>query len=372
MVGVPAHWGDTAKLRAAQATVNELSAQRRVRRAKMLVALVFVTTVLTGVISFLFYGELRLGMAVTGWVCAVVVELMIDWVSEQYRQAFRDANASLEQRVAKRTFQLEQINHELGREIAERKELQQKLMTSERMATAGNLAAGVSHEIRNPLTAIVCNLELAMDALGDLGSAIDYELNEALKGAQEGAAHVQRIAVDLATLADPTIDDIGPVDIKAIVETAGRLSAHRLRGSSTLSIQLDEIPPLNGSHGRLVQVFLNLIINAAQASRSEVRNKIVISANKLADSVDICVADEGAGIAPDNLERVFDPFFSTKRRRGGSGLGLSICREIVESCGGTLTIESQIGRGTRVHVLLSCSESKVVEIRAPTASLSLS
>ncbi len=371
MIGVPAHWGDTAKLRAVQATANELLAQRRVRRVKVLVAMVLVTTVLTGLLSFLFYGELRLGMAATGWICAMVVELIIDRVSEQYRQALRNVNASLEQRVAKRTFQLEQINHELGKEIADRKELQQKLMTSERMATAGNLAAGVSHEIRNPLTSIVCNLELAMDALGDLGSTIDYELSEALKGAQEGAAHVQRIAVDLATLADPTVDDIGPVDIKAIVETAGRLTAHRLRGSSTLSIELDEIPTLNGSHGRLVQVFLNLIINAAQASRSEVRNKIVISAKKLDDSVDICVADEGAGIDPDNLERVFDPFFSTKRRRGGSGLGLSICREIVESCGGKLTIESQVGRGTRVHVLLSCSKSNIVETRTHTAGLSL-
>ena len=356
MVGVPAAWGDTAKLQAAQDLAKQLSAKRRVRRLKVLAGAAALTIALSAVLSLVLYQELRMGMLATGLVCALVVELLVDRVSQRHREVLRDVNESLEKRVTQRTMQLAEINRKLEQEISERQELQQKLMTSERMATAGNLAAGVSHEIRNPLTAIVCNLELAIDRIGESGDELTYDLGEALKGAQEGAAHVQRIAVDLATLANPTVDELGPVDIKAIVDTAGRLTAHRLRGNSSLSIKLDAIPPLTGSHGRLVQVFLNLIINAAQASRPGSDNRIVISATRLENSVDICVADKGAGIDPDNLERVFDPFFSTKRRRGGSGLGLSICREIVESCGGTLSIESQVGTGTRVHVRLGFAD----------------
>ena len=181
---------------------------------------------------------------------------------------------------------------------------------------------------------------------------------EAVSGALEGTAQVRRIAVDLATLDNPSADEIEAVDVSATLSIASRLAAPRLRDLATLSVDVGEVPPVAASASRLVQVFLNLISNAAQASVAGRTNEIVVTAEHDCTSVRISVSDSGRGIAKGDLEKVFEPFFTTRSAGGGTGLGLSICRRIIEACGGTLSIDSAPGRGTMVTVELAIAQAR--------------
>ena len=297
----------------------------------------------TGLMSLIFHAEIRLTMMLTGLVCAVVVDAVVSRITRKYRVALRRAKRELEDRVAERTADLRAANTRLTSEAAERVALQQHLVASDRMATAGTMAAAISHEIRNPLMAIICNLEFARGL--EKGFADERLAEEAIDGALEGAAQVQRIAVDLATLANPNDDELEAVDVCQALSASSRLATHNLKGAS-LEIDVADAALVIGCAPRLVQVFLNLITNAAQATDESRHNSITVRSRILKDRLEVTVADTGRGIAEDKLASVFRPFFTTRKDSGGTGLGLSICRTIVESCGGTLDLESEVGVGT--------------------------
>ena len=307
--------------------------------------------------SLIFHGEIRLTMMATGFICAIVVDAVVTRVTKKYRRALREAKRDLEKRVAERTADLETLNEELQREVTERAALQQHLVANERMAAAGTMAAAVSHEIRNPLMAIICNLEIAKASAS--GSAACEPLVEPLEGALEGAAQVQRIAVDLATLANPSDDELEAVDVAKTLSAAARLAAHHTRGVAKLNLDVGSPPLVLGSAPRLIQVFLNLITNAAQARDPNRPNVILVEARESGHELVITIADTGRGIEQETLDRIFEPFFTTKAGDGGTGLGLSICRNIVESCGGRLTVQSTVGCGTIVTVRLLVSGRRV-------------
>ncbi|WNG34499.1 HAMP domain-containing protein [Archangium violaceum] len=265
--------------------------------------------------------------------------------AEASEREMRRYNALLEETVRQRTTQLEEANAQL--------------LFADRLVTMGQLAAGVGHEINNPLAFILSNLGFAREELGRLEGAPSSEeraeLLAALAEAHEGAERVRLLAQDLKLLSHADDSASGPVDLGAVLRSASKMATHEIRYRARLVMASDGLPPVRGNAARLCQVFLNLLINAAHAiAPGQVeRNEIKLLARTGADArVTVEVSDTGCGIPAENLERIFRPFFTTKPAGVGSGLGLSVCQRIIVAHGGELTVESVVGRGTTFRVVL--------------------
>jgi signal transduction histidine kinase len=229
--------------------------------------------------------------------------------------------------------------------------LQRELMMKDRLATAGTLAAGIAHEIRNPLAALTFAIEGAGEVLSGEPSPLDLaDARAAIADATEATARVAVIVRDLSTLATPVESPMRPVDLRSVVDGASRLAAAQIKGRSKLERGEVDVPPVLGDPSRLVQVVLNLLINAARAGRDDADNTIRVSAHRADDRVELAISDTGIGMDDATRSRLFEPFFTTRRDSGGTGLGLSICKKIVEGAGGSIAIDSAPGRGTTVRI----------------------
>jgi len=252
------------------------------------------------------------------------------------------------------------LQHAVGiiEDVSERKELEVRLALADRMASLGTLAAGVAHEINDPLSYVVGNLAFAGEVLSG-GAATPPEAltqaRQALDEANEGAARVRQIVGDLRALSRPGEDRREPVDVAAAIRSAANVAAGVLRPCAALKLELTPVPPVLGDPARLGQVFLSLLVNAGQAigEGHPERNLIaVITGIELDGRVRVEVSDTGPGIAPEVLPRIFAPFFTTKRRGEGTGLGLSICQQTVAAMGGEIAVRTRAGEGTTFAVLL--------------------
>jgi nitrogen-specific signal transduction histidine kinase len=242
---------------------------------------------------------------------------------------------------------------------------------AQRLAAIGTLAAGVAHELNNPLTFVLANTEIAADAVRRLrGAPADAEgweeASQALADALEGAERMRMILRDLRTLVRP--DDMlpGSTDVRAVLEHAAGLASTEVRPRARLVWDVAAVPPVRGTEGRLTQVFLNLLVNAAHAipEGDPAGHVIRLTVRRRPDGdVVIDVADSGAGIPPETLPRVFDPFFTTKPVGLGTGLGLWVCKNIVTALGGSLEAESTVGRGTTFRVALPAADGEPVRPR---------
>lgn len=269
---------------------------------------------------------------------------------------------------------------------AERAQMQEQLRIAERMASVGTLAAGVAHEINNPLAAAIANLQFAADDVAALGRDIHAStevvldagagewlarrlaaLAEPLRDAQECAERIRVIVSDLKVFSRGDEAKGGAVDVARVLESSIRMAWNEVRHRARLVRAYGEVPPVHGNEGRLGQVFLNLIVNAAQAmpeGRAD-QNEIRISTRReAADWVMVEVQDTGAGIPGAVLSRIFDPFFTTKAVGLGTGLGLAICHRIVTALGGQMRVESEVGRGTLVRTLLPISMESLPDAAA--------
>lgn len=247
------------------------------------------------------------------------------------------------------------------RDITERNQMQARLLLADRMASVGMLAAGVAHEINNPLAYITANLDFAIDQLA--GASWAGEVLEALREAREGARRVQQIVRDLKTFSRGEEEQRGPVDLRRVIEASINMAWNEIRHRARLVKDYGEVPPVEGNEGRLGQVFLNLLINAAQAipAGQADRNEIRISTRRSPDGrVIVDVKDTGTGIPPDVRNRLFEPFFTTKPVGIGTGLGLTISQSIVSSMGGEITVESEVGRGSLFRVILPAATDRSV------------
>jgi PAS domain S-box-containing protein len=223
-----------------------------------------------------------------------------------------------------------------ARDLTARRALQAQLLQADRMAAVGALAAGVAHEINNPLAYVMLNLDLVMRQLRHAGGGED--IIEKLAEAREGAERVALIVRDLLSFARSE-ESWGPVNLRDCVEGAIKMIKNELRGRARLTVEWGDLPPIDGNSARLGQVFLNLLINALQAlppARGPERNHIRVVAFERGDDAVIEVHDNGPGIPEAALPRLFEPFFTTKPAGEGTGLGLSIGHSIVTSMGGTL------------------------------------
>ncbi len=239
-------------------------------------------------------------------------------------------------------------------DVTQKKAMEAQLLFADRMSSMGTLAAGVAHEINNPLAFIMANISYALEQL----RRPDVRTGEALRAleeALEGAARVREIVRDLKTFSRPEEKPGEVVDIRQVLRSSMNLAQNEIRHRARLVVNLQEVPPVAASAHRIGQVFLNLLINAAQAipEGHADRNEIRVSARLDADwRVLVEIADTGAGIPPETLPRIFDPFFTTKPVGVGTGLGLSICHGIVTGLGGAIRVQTRPGEGSTFQVLL--------------------
>ncbi len=253
-----------------------------------------------------------------------------------------------------------------------------RLVESERLAVLGSLAGGIAHQINDALTSTRLSLgrlisfELAQTPL----TPVRQHRIELLQDAREGVARVEHITRELRRFSQSESDPsaTGPVDLRAIVDSALNLAAHELRHRARLECDLRGLPPVLGGDQALRQVFLNLLINSIQAMPEGAADHNTIRVSSWTDELGnavVEIADTGKGISPQDLGRIFEPFFTTKRSGEGLGLGLSVCREIVNGLGGRISAESAPGRGTLVRVVLPPAppaETCAARPRAQTAS----
>ena len=256
------------------------------------------------------------------------------------------------------------------RDITERRRLELQLQLADRMASVATLSAGVAHEINNPLAYVVGNLDYSLAHLGKLPEDL-AEVRKALEDARVGAVRVGQIVRDLRTFSRAGETDRTEVDVRRALQSAVTLAQTEIRQRAQLSLELGPVPPVLGSAHRLGQLFLNLLINAAQAipPGNPGRNLVQATTALAPDGrVRIEITDTGAGIAPEVLPRIFDPFFTTRAIGKGTGLGLAIAHGIVTELGGEITVRSEPNGGSIFTVLLPPARRAAAPDAQPAAA----
>jgi len=237
-----------------------------------------------------------------------------------------------------------------GRDVTDLKRLEEQLIQAEKLAAMGQMLAGVAHELNNPLTAILGVTELVREREG-----LDEAMKRQLDLTHRQARRAARIVQNLLEFSRPASPQKKAVDINSIIERTLQLHEHSLRRNQVAVdfTQRPDLPAVVGDANQLIQVLLNLITNAEQAIR-EIRDsgRIQIRLGSAAGNVVVTVQDDGIGISPEAMPKLFDPFYTTKRPGGGTGLGLSICLSIVREHGGTIQAESLPGGGSAFRVYL--------------------
>jgi PAS domain S-box-containing protein len=267
------------------------------------------------------------------------------------------------------------------RDVTEKRALQAAAAQNDRLASMGMLAAGVAHEVNNPLSYVLYNLESLSDeiprlaayrdalerhlgaeklrdVLGDRSDAFTgpmfTNLSERFGDALGGVGRIKAIVRDLGTFSRVDSDDRQPVNFSHAIEQAVSIAYNEIRYRARLVKDFGKLPTVLAGDGRIAQVFLNLLINAARAiDEGDIENN-QIRVHTWVEGDFICaeVSDTGRGIPAEHLERIFEPFFTTRPGGAGSGLGLAICRNIISSYKGTIEVESVVGKGTRFLIRL--------------------
>jgi len=245
--------------------------------------------------------------------------------------------------------------------------LQAQLLAQERLASIGALSAGVAHEVNNPLSYAIGNVDLALDHLTRDATPSRASLLPLLEDAHDGLDRIRGIIDGLRGLSRVQARRV-PVDLQRVVDTALRLAGHELRRHAEVRCEADSSAVVEADEGRLVQVFVNLLVNAAQAfaARGETTPGHVTVRTTVGEGVQVEVIDDGPGIPAPIQAHVFDPFFTTKET--GTGLGLPICQSIVRGLGGELSFDSLPGRGTTFRITLPRSHrepARPAERRTP-------
>ncbi len=242
----------------------------------------------------------------------------------------------LEDRVAERSAELAASRDELAKH--------------ERLASLGRLAASVGHEINNPLTYVLCNLEMLR---------MKYDDDPAIDDAIDGASRIARIVAELAILSRPSNEeDCGVFDLKDVVNTAAKTVQHKLTDLRTMEINCSPDCYVEGDADRLTQLVVNLLSNALSSLSAVEPGTVKVSTSVSGEHVVLVVQDDGCGIPESVQTQIFEPFVTTKSE--GIGLGLAISRVIVNESGGRMTFDSKVGVGTRFEVQLPLSKRGVL------------
>lgn len=310
-------------------------------------------------------------------------------ISATYSGADQD-RYTLERSIEISSREMRTLNEDLQNSNDALKANQVQLVHSEKMASLGQLAAGVAHEINNPVSFLISNLERLSEYQGifkviwqgydDLEKSLnagDYELakltfarigalkrdedfsflredtDNLLHESVDGANRVKEIVQNLKTFARIDESDLKVADLNEGIETTLKIIWNEIKYKCEVVKNLSPLPPIPCFPGRLNQVFMNLLMNAAQAIPD--KGEITIESKVVDDEIAISISDSGAGISKENMEKLFTPFFTTKPVGKGTGLGLSISFGIVKKHGGRITVASEPGKGATFTVHLPVS-----------------
>jgi PAS domain S-box-containing protein len=243
-----------------------------------------------------------------------------------------------------------------ARDVTERKAIERRLVESDRLAALGTLAAGVAHEINNPLTYTQLNAHLVGRALDRMGLPDDVlaQLRGYLDDIDHGIARIASITQSLRSFVKVEADAREAVDLERVISRALKMVDNDLRHAARLVLELPSLPRVLGNAARLEQVFVNVLINAIKALPPEPAepHEIRVSAEHAGDRVTVTIRDTGCGIPAALRGRIFEPFFTTRDVGHGMGLGLSVSKTIVEKLGGDIEVDSTENVGTTVRVLV--------------------
>ncbi len=243
-----------------------------------------------------------------------------------------------------------------GQDVTEKRRLENSLAQSEKLAAMGQLAAGVAHEINNPLSAIIANTQLLQRELPP-----DDDRQESVDLIARAGERALRVVRNLLDFARQDKYELMPIEVNSTLENAFALVEHQLAMQSIALISelASDLPLLEASRDHLQGVWLNLLLNARDAFNGQA-GEIRITSRRHGNDIHVTVADNGMGIPPEKLPRIFEPFYTTKEPGRGTGLGLAMCHRIVKQHGGFIRVDSRVGQGTLFTVILPA--------RAPTAS----
>lgn len=251
----------------------------------------------------------------------------------------------------------------VGYDITDRENLEKQLVHSAKMATLGQMAAGVAHELSNPLTYISSFAQLILrdwekrmksaEEKGEIAPLKDIDI-ERVKNILKGADRIEHLLSNLLSFSRKDSERREKLDINLVIEQALSFSEYELsRGKVKIVKKFTQgLPPVLGVAGNLQQVLINLLSNASKALNSVGGGEIIITSSSTDGEVLIEVSDNGPGIPPKILDNIFEPFFTTQPRGKGTGLGLSIAQSIVHNHGGEITVKSEVGKGTTFTVKL--------------------
>ncbi len=260
------------------------------------------------------------------------------------------------------------------RDVTQEHEMEARLRVAERLVSLGTLASGVAHEINNPLSYVVANVDFVVDGLRamspeQLAAAGGNELIEALGEVREGGRRIASIVESLRYQARQDDELAAPADANSAVEASLRILDNQLRYRTRVELALGKLPLCLVHERRLVQVVVNLLTNALDAfpHRSSDQNLIRIVTHGTRDAVELEVQDNGLGIPESVRDRIFDPFFTTKAPGVGTGLGLYLCHQYIAAAGGTIDFETRPGQGTTFRIALPLAQIHRTASIEPTA-----
>ena len=263
------------------------------------------------------------------------------------------------------------------RDVTTEKATNARLLLGDRMAALGTLAAGVAHEINNPLMAVTAGLEMLASDVAEMmrGTAVNFnETLSLLHDARDAAERVRHIVRDMKLFSRVDEETPGRVDVEHVIESSIRMVATEIRHRARLVRDYSPISPVLANESRLGQVFLNILVNASQAlpeGRAD-RNEIRISTSMTSEGrVRIAIADTGTGMSPEVAARIFTPFFTTKPIGVGTGLGLAICHQLIQAIGGNIDVETMVGQGTTFVITLPAmtAEHDTRSVTQPVATV---
>lgn len=300
---------------------------------------------------------------------------------QEAQDKLEQLNENLEQRVQERTAELSEKNAEIQQAYDNLKKIQAQLLQQDKMASIGQLAAGVAHEINNPMGFIISNLSSLgkyvekvtayLDADEKILAGCALEIQEmALKERQkykiehickdmpmlisesaDGAQRVRQIVQDLKSFSRMDRTEFANANINEGLESTLSIAWNELKYNATVIREFGQLPLVWCNQGQLNQVFLNLLLNAAHAIKEQ--GTIRIKTRTKEESVTIAISDTGSGIAPEHINKIFDPFFTTKDVGKGTGLGLAIAYDIITNKhGGTIEVQSEPGKGSTFVITL--------------------
>ncbi len=304
--------------------------------------------------------------------------LHLEAVHADYEQLQRKHEA-LKESEARYKALAENLEQRVQEQVKTIETAQRQLYQSEKLASVGQLAAGVAHEINNPIGFIMSNLgtaQLYVQRMADFGQQLHAEadvhaivtawqeckmkamlddFSSLLQESAEGAGRVARIVADLKAFSNVDRETEEIVDLNSVVQAVCNVAAAQFRQQAKISLDLGVLPMLRCRPGHLGQVILNMLRNAAQAM-SDKPGEIGIATRARENEITVGIRDTGAGIPESDLPRIFEPFFTTREIGQGTGLGLTVSHDIVQAHGGRITVDSRVGIGTTFTIHLPARE----------------